>query len=119
MSERLLFTCTHGSDDPERATVPYIAASTAAASGKQAVVVCTADGVYTGVRGVEIAKDGMAPLADLRAQLVTGGGQVWLCSACTRLRDIADGDLVDGARIVGAAEIVEAVAEGAASVSLT
>jgi predicted peroxiredoxin len=41
---RLLFNCTHGRDDPERAIVPFIAANVAAASGQEAVVVLTIEG---------------------------------------------------------------------------
>lgn len=121
MAERLLINCTYGEDDPERATVPYIVASTAVASGQDAIVICTADGVWTGIEGRQaaIAKEGMPPLLDLYGQLVDGGGEVWLCSACTNLRDITEDQLAAGARIVGAAQIVEAVASGGRSVTLT
>ncbi len=121
MTDRLLITCTHGGDEPERATVPYIVASTAAASGQDAVVVCTAEGVWTGVAGRQetIAEEGMPRLSDLYGQLVDAGGEVWLCSACTTLRGITEEDLAGGARIVGAAQLVEAVATGGRSVTLT
>lgn len=121
MAERLLINCTYGEDDPERATVPYIVASTAAASGQDAVVVCTADGVWTGVAGRQerIAQEGMPTVTELYEQLIAAGGRVWLCSACTNLRDITEDDLAEGASIVGAAQIVEAVASGGRSVTLT
>lgn len=120
-SERFLFTCTHGGEDAERATLPFIAASVAAASGYAAAVVCTAEGVWLGTRGYaqRVAHPGMPPLADLYAQLVEAGGEVWLCSACTRPRGIGEEQLAPGARIVGAAQIVEAVALGSRSVALT
>lgn len=117
MSDLLLFPCSHGEDDPERATVPFIAAATAAVSGRRAVVVCTMDAVHLGVPGGadRIEVDGLPPLADLLRQLVGGGGEVWLCSACTTRRGITgDQQLVDGAMIVGAARIVEALTEGRA-----
>ncbi len=117
MPETLIFTVTHGSDEPERATVPYIAATTAAISGQRAIVVCTIDGVWTGIpeRAAEIESEGMPTLADLQIQLVAAGGEIWLCSACTTKRGITgDMDLVDGARIVGAATIVEALTTGRA-----
>lgn len=121
MAERLLINCTYGEDDPERATVPYIVASTAVASGQDAVVICTAEGVWSGVEGRQegIAQDGMPALIDLYRQLIDGGGEVWLCSACTNLRDITEDQLAEGARIVGAAQIVEAAATGGRSVTLT
>lgn len=117
----LLFPCSYGRDAPERATVPFIAASVAAASGQPAAVVCTAEAVWVGTEGGadEVAAEGMPPLRDLYHQLVTAGGEVWLCSACTSRRGITEDQLADGATIVGAARIVEALATGARSISLT
>jgi predicted peroxiredoxin len=117
VSELLLFPVSHAEDEPERALVPHIAAATAAASGRRAVVVCTIDGVWTGVpsRARDIEVDGMPALVDLQAQLVAGGGEIWLCSACTTVRGITgDQELVPGATIVGAARIVEALTTGRA-----
>lgn len=114
--EPLLFPCSHGEDDPERATIPFVAASVAALSGRHAVVVCTIDAVWIGTPGVaeRIASRGQPALADLLRQLVTAGGELWLCSACTTRRGITDDDVVDGATIVGAARIVEALTTGRA-----
>ncbi|MDX1620415.1 MAG: DsrE family protein [Nitriliruptorales bacterium] len=116
----LLFTCAYGADDPERATVPFIAASTAAVSGQQAIVVCTAEAVRIGVKGhaETIADPDLTPLATLMQLLLGNGGKLWLCSACTNKRDISEDDLIDGAQIVGAAQIVEALAAGR-SISLS
>jgi predicted peroxiredoxin len=114
-SELLLFVCTHGPEDPERATVPWIAAATAAASGYRAVVVCTIEGVWTGTaRHRDIEADGTPALADLVATLVDHGGEIWLCAACTGPRGIEPEDTIEGATIVGAARIVEAMASGRA-----
>jgi predicted peroxiredoxin len=117
VSDLLLFPCSHGEDDPERATVPFIVGSTAAVSGHRPVVVCTVEAVWLGVPGVadRIEVEGMPPLRDLQQQLVAGGGEIWLCSACATKRGITgDQELVEGAQIVGAARIVEALAEGKA-----
>ena len=114
MTEPLLFTCTHAADDPERATVPLIAATVAAMSGKPAVVVCTIEGVWLGTRGYadDLEAEELPSVGQLIAQLRDAGGQLWLCSACTNKRGITGDDVIDGARIVGAAEIVDALASG-------
>ena len=117
MDETLLFGVSHGADEPERATVPFIAAATAAVSGRQAIVIATIDGVTLGLPEVAdtVADDGLPPLVDLQHQLVQGGGAIWLCSACTTKRGITgDRSLVPGATIVGAARIVEALGTGRA-----
>jgi predicted peroxiredoxin len=117
---RMLFHCTHGRDDPERAIVPFIAANVAAASGQDAIVVLTIEGAWLCKRGYAetVTAEGFPELAELVTSFVETGGQIWGCSACTTPRGITEADLVDGARIVGAAAIVAAVAEGAVPVAL-
>jgi uncharacterized protein len=117
---RMLFHCTHGRDDPERAIVPFIAANVAAASGQEAVVVLTIEGAWLCMRGYAetVAAEGFPSLAGLVTSFVEAGGQIWGCSACTTPRGITEPDLVEGAQIVGAASIVAAIADGAVPVAL-
>lgn len=117
MDEVLLFPNSHGAEEPERATVPFIAATTAAVSGRRAIVVCTIDAVTLGLPGVadDIQEEGMPALGDLVRSFAEAGGEIWLCSACCLKRGITgDRDLVPGASIVGAATIVEALTQGRA-----
>lgn len=118
---RLLVGCSHGEDAPERATVPFILASTAAVSGEDVAVVCAADAAWMGTHGYpdRIRFPGMPPLRELYDRLVSAGGEVWLCSACASARGIGEDDLAPGAGIVGAAQIVAAIADGDRWVSPT
>jgi uncharacterized protein len=111
---RMLFHCSHGRDDPERATVPFIA------SGQEAVVLLTIEGAWLCTRGYadSVEAEGFPRLAELLASFVEAGGAIWGCSACTTPRGITEADLVEGAQIVGAASIVAAVAEGGVPVAL-
>ncbi len=117
---RLLFTCSHGADDPERAVVPFNAACVAAVSGHVVTVVCTADAVHLGTIGgaAGVIAPTMTPVAELVDSLLANGGSIWLCSACTGPREITDTDLLDGVSIVGAATIVEEIVGGATSITL-
>lgn len=117
----LMFTDSHGADEPERAIVPFIAAATAAVSGQRAVVVCTAEAVRIGTTGyaTSVEADGLPVLEDLIQQLLAGNGEIWLCSACTNRRGITGDDTIEGAQIVGAARIVEALATEGRAISLT
>jgi uncharacterized protein len=119
MSDRMLFMCTHGSDDPERATLPFVAANVAATAGLAATVVCTVDGVWLGTRdgAAGIAANGLPVLTQLYSEFVANGGDVWLCGACTKPRGITEEQLEKGAAIVGAAKIIEEIASGARPVS--
>lgn len=117
----LLFTDTHGAEEAERAIVPFIAAATAVVSGQRAAVVCTAEAVWIGTEGYaeRVEAEGLPPLSDLVRQVVDGGGEIWLCSACTTRRGITADDTITGATIVGAARIVEALATDGRAISLT
>ena len=85
MSDKLIFNCTYGKEDPERATLPFVAANIAATAGQDAVVLCTIDAVWLGTDGGTdgIAQPGLPALGDLYQEFVSNGGQVWLCGACT------------------------------------
>lgn len=115
MSSKLIFICTHGKEDPERASLPFIAANVAAVAGQEAIVVCTIEGVWlgtkSGTQGIE--SKGLPPLTRIYSDFVSGGGKVWLCGACTKPRGITEEQLAQGATIVGAAKIVEEIAAGA------
>jgi hypothetical protein len=42
-------------------------------------------------------------------------GEIWACGACTKPRGITDAHLIPGAKIVSAAMVDEAMANGAAT----
>jgi predicted peroxiredoxin len=120
MSAKLIFHCTSGKEDAERATLPFVAANVAATSGQEAIVFCTIDAVWLGTKGARdgLEAKGLPPLAKLYSDYVTNGGKVWLCGACTKPRGITEDQLAEGATIVGAAKLVEEIAAGAKPVSL-
>ena len=59
----------------------------------------------------------MQALRPLMDEFLDNGGVIWACGACTKPRGITEDDLVKGARIVGAAMVVEEIANGAQMVS--
>jgi uncharacterized protein len=111
----LMINATHGPDDPERATLPFVVGNVAATAEQDAVVLLTIDGAWLAVRGRAdgVAADGLPALHDVMAQFVAAGGRIWACGACTKPRGITADDLVDGATIVTAAQVVELLASGA------
>lgn len=119
MSEKLIFNCTHGKDDVERATLPFVAANVAAVAGQEVLVVCTVDAVWLGTAGGGdgIAAPGLPVFNDLYDEFIANGGQVWLCGACTKPRGITEDRLRGGSTIVGAARVVEEVVNGARTIA--
>jgi predicted peroxiredoxin len=119
MSEKLIFNCTHGKEDPERAILPFVAANIAAIAGQDAVVLCTIDAVWLGTEGGAegVGSPGLPALADLYNEFIANGGQVWLCGACTKPRGIGEDTVAKGSMIIGAAKVVEEVVAGAKTVA--
>src|SRR2546430_17161451 len=80
MSDKLIFNCTHGKEDPERATLPFVAANIAATAGQESIVLCTIEAVWVGTEGGTdgIAQPGLPVLAELYREFIDNGGQGWL-----------------------------------------
>jgi uncharacterized protein len=115
MQSIIMAHCTHGSEDPERATLPFVVGNVAASADQPAIVLLTIEGVWTATRGYAdgIHKEGFPPLGEIIASFVENGGEIWACAACTAPRGITDGDMIPGARIVTASMVVEQLVGGA------
>ena len=119
MADRLIFNCSHGKEDPERAILPFVAANVAAISGQNAVVLLTIEGVWLGTEGgaEQVKIKGFPELGPLYSEFIENGGEVWLCGTCAKPRGITEDQLGKGAKITGAANIVEQVVNGAKMVN--
>ena len=116
---KLIINCNHGKEDPERATLPFIVGNVAASADQQAAILLTIEGVWTATKGYadDIQKEGFPALRDVLREFVSNGGEIWACGTCTKPRGITESDLIEGARIVTAAYVVEQIASGASSVA--
>lgn len=114
---KLLVNCTRGIEDPERATLAVVVGNVAASADQDAVVLLTIEGVWLATKGYadKIHKQGFQPLREVSQAFVANGGQIWACGACAIPRGINKTQLIEGARIVTAAQVVERLASGAAS----
>jgi predicted peroxiredoxin len=110
---------THGKDDVERATLAVVVANAALTAGQEAVLLLTIDGVWIATRGYAdgLQADGFAPLAGVLDTFVKNGGQVWVCGTCIKPRNITAEQLIEGSKVVGAAVAVEALVNGAQTLS--
>lgn len=116
---RLIINATHAADDPERATLAFILGSTAVSADQECTIVLTIEGVRIATPGYaeEIQKEGFRPLGELVREFVDGGGEIWACGACCKPRGITEADMREGARIVGAANVVEALLKSGSAIT--
>ncbi len=117
MATKILTNATHGKEDPELSTLPFIVGNVAAAADQEAVVLLTAEGVWLATKGYAdgVHHPGMDPLPDVIRSFVGNGGHIWACGACAKPRGITEDQLIPGATIVTAARVVEYLAQGAAT----
>jgi hypothetical protein len=116
---KVMINATRGKDDVERATLAFVVANAALSSGQEATMLLTVEGTWLATKGyvAGLQANGFAPLADVIAQFQANGGQIWVCGACAKPRAITPDQLIDGANIVGAATAVEAMVNGAQTLS--
>ena len=116
---KILVNATHGKEDAERATLPFVVGNVSATADQETVVLLTIDGVRLATYGYadDIHKEGFAPLKDVIRQFLDNGGQLWACGACTKPRGIGEADLIPGAKVVTATNVVEYMASGASTLS--
>ena len=106
--EKLVIMVTHGPDDAERATLPFVMAGAAVASDVQVVMGFQADGVRLVQEG--IAEKVHAPefeaLGKLLDDIRSLGGTFLVCGPCIKTRAIPPESLVQGAEVVNAGRFV-------------
>ncbi len=107
-SEKLVLMVTHGPEEAERATIPFVMAAAAVASDVEVVMGFQADGVRLMQRGVaeKIEAPEFMPMAQLLRDIRDLGGTFLVCGPCLKSRQIPPEALVDGAEVVAAARFV-------------
>jgi uncharacterized protein len=117
MEKKILVNCTYGKENPERAILPFIVGNVSATADQPTIVFLTVEGVWLATKNYAegIVKEGFPSLRETIDSFVANGGEIWACGACTKPRGITENDLIKGAKIVTAANLVEVLAAGAST----
>jgi predicted peroxiredoxin len=112
---RVIVSCTHGEEDPDRVVVSYLTAGAALDQGKQVVMWLSSDGVRLALRGYvdPIRAELDPPVKRVHEQFIERGGRFFVCPICFRERDLDAGDLVANAELKGATPLMEFAGDGA------
>ena len=105
--EKIVYIVTHGAEDPERATFPFMLATAAQAMEVEAVVALQGTSVFLAKKGIleHVAAAGLPPLKDLVTRFLGEGGKLLVCVPCIRDRKIEESDLIEGASTTAAAAL--------------
>ena len=106
--EKLVIVLTHGCDDPERATIPFVMATAALAMDVPVTLILQGPGVTLAKKGSydHVFAPGFPPLKELMGSVVEQGGTLLACTPCLEDRRITQDMLVESVRPVKAARTV-------------
>lgn len=110
--KKFVVMVTHGPDNPEMATIPFVMAAAAASADIEVVVGFQGPAVELVKRGVAetVSAPEFKPLAELINTVREFGGTYLVCGPCIKSRGIAEADLIDGAKVVTAGRFVAEIA---------
>ena len=117
MANKMCVTLT--SNNIDRANIAFALAHTAACSSQEVAVVLVFDAVH--LSQVHYSDDfsvpEFQPLTNTLRDYAEAGGKIFVCAPCFNRRCLKESNLVLGATIVGAAQIVEFLSGGTACMS--
>jgi predicted peroxiredoxin len=118
-TEKIVIIATHGTEDPERASLPFVMANAALAMDVQAVVILQGTAVFLAKKGCyeHVFAAGLPPLKELVDSFIQMGGVLLICTPCINERKITKEMLVENAVPIKAARVVTEVLEANATLN--
>jgi predicted peroxiredoxin len=117
--EKIVIIATHGGEDPDRATLPFVVANAAQAMDTKAVVILQGYAVTLATAGCyeHVFAPNMPPLKELVDSYVKQGGELLVCTPCLQTRQIAPEALIAGAKPIAAGRVVQECLEAKATLN--
>lgn len=109
--EKIMYISTHGVEDPERASLPFVLANAALAMDVEAVVALQGASVFLAKEGMleHVHSAGFSPLKELVDSFLELGGRLLICVPCIQERKIDEKDLIDKATPVAGATLTDEI----------
>ena len=113
--QKFLINCTNGKNNPERATVSFVMALSAATNNAETAVFATSDAASLCIKGGadDVVAPGYEPLDGLIEEFIENKGVIWLCPVCAKAKGITEDDLRSGVSFAGVPHIMDYTASGA------
>ncbi len=117
--EKIVIFATHGGEDPEKASLPFVIGNAALAMDVKVIMVLQATGVTVATKGIyeHILAANLDPLKKLVDSFLEFGGTILVCIPCIEQRKITTDMLIQGAQPVKAARVVQEMLEATAVLS--
>ena len=110
-NNKVVIIATHGPEDRERATIPFMMANAALVMDMEAVVILQGNGVLLAQKGVydHVFAPGLPPLHDLIKSFFDQGGKLLVCTPCVGDRKLDESMLVEGHELIAGARVIKEV----------
>ena len=96
-NEKIVIFATHGPEDPERATLPFVMGNGALAMDVQVNILLQGNGVLLAKKGCydHVFASGLPPLKELVGSFIEQGGGILVCTPCLEERKITMLPVID------------------------
>ncbi len=110
-TEKIVYIATHGGENPEMASLPFVLANAALAMEVEAVVALQGFAVSLAKEGClqHVFAAGLPPLQELVESFLAEGGRLLVCVPCIRERKLDEADLIKGAEPTAAAKLTQEI----------
>jgi uncharacterized protein len=117
--DKVVIMATHGPEDRERATLPFVMATAAQVMECEVVVILQGNGVMLAQKGVydHIFAPGLPKLKDLMATYLQEGGKLLVCTPCVQDRELDKDMLLDEAQLIAGARVIQEVTTAKATLN--
>ncbi len=107
-NEKIVIFATHGPEDPERATLPFVMGNGALTMDVQVNILLQGNGVLLAKKGCydHVFAAGLPALKELVGAFLEQGGEILVCTPCLEERKITKDMLVETAKPIKAARAV-------------
>jgi len=115
MTNNVVITVACGTDNPNRSTRAIHLATVAHREGKNVTLFLLDEAVYLAKKGlIDHLRAATGDIADdLMTYLQANGVPVLVCTPCAKARGISESDLIDGARMGTAIELIHLACDAA------
>jgi len=117
--DKVVIFATHGGEDPERATLPFVIGNAALAMDAQVLVCLQASGVTLATKGFyeHVFAPGFDSLKTLVDSFMEFGGTLLVCAPFVEQRHITPEMLIEGAQLVKSGRAVQEMLDATAILS--
>ena len=110
---QVLLVGTSSPSDPNKSTLPFVAAKVAKDQGHDVTMFLFSDAVFLAKKGMadSIVASGPPPLKDVLQAVIEHGIKIYVCEPCALTRTLSENDLVKNAELAGMDKFIQLASE--------